>query len=192
MRPFRILIASVVGGVVMFAWGAVDHMALPFGMMGIKNLPAEEALLPHMKQAIPEHGLYFFPGKDETDKSDAACKAWEAKIRSGPRGLLIFNPAGGEPISPKQLGTEFASNVLAALLLAVVLARLRTGALAGGLFGLVLGVYGWMSIEASYWNWHDYPCAFATASLIEQAVGGLLSGLAIALVIGRPPAQSAV
>ena len=39
----RILIAGVIGGLVMFMWGAVAHMMLPIGEMGMK-LPTEPEL----------------------------------------------------------------------------------------------------------------------------------------------------
>ena len=37
--------AGIVAGIAMFIWGAVSHMALPIGMMGIKMLPEESAVL---------------------------------------------------------------------------------------------------------------------------------------------------
>ena len=38
----RILIAGIIGGLVMFMWGAVAHMMLPLGEMGMK-VPTEQA-----------------------------------------------------------------------------------------------------------------------------------------------------
>lgn len=38
----RILIAGIIGGLVMLMWGAVSHMMLPIGEMGIK-VPTEQA-----------------------------------------------------------------------------------------------------------------------------------------------------
>lgn len=60
----RILIGGFVGGVVVFVWGAIVHMALPTGTMGIRRLPNEEAILGALKGSIQEPGFYFFPGID--------------------------------------------------------------------------------------------------------------------------------
>ena len=38
----RILIAGIIGGLVIFMWGAVAHMMLPLGKMGMK-VPTEQA-----------------------------------------------------------------------------------------------------------------------------------------------------
>jgi hypothetical protein len=65
----RILVAGLVGGAAMFCWGAVSHMALPIGDMGIESLPTEQSLLGQMKSAIPQRGFYFFPGLDKQNVS---------------------------------------------------------------------------------------------------------------------------
>lgn len=187
----RTFVAVVVGGVVLFAWGAIDHMALPTGEMGIQSLPAEATLLPQMKQGISERGFYFFPGMDVHDKSEAAQKAWQEKYRAGPRGVLIYDPTGGEAMSPAQLGTEFVSDLLAALFLTIVLAQVRGGTAARAGLGLLAGLFGWMAIDVSYWNWYRFPSAIVVSSLIEQGVGGLLAGLAIGIVLGRSKSQAA-
>jgi hypothetical protein len=46
VSSIRIILAAIVGGVVVFIWGAVAHMILPIGDMGIRMLPAEQTLLP--------------------------------------------------------------------------------------------------------------------------------------------------
>jgi hypothetical protein len=181
----RIVLAGLVGGIVTFVWGALSHRALPLGEVGLQNMPAEEQLVPLLKQSITTRGLYAFPGMDRKDKSEAACNAWEEKLKAGPQGLLIYDPAGGEVMSLGQLGIEFVSNFLAAMLLAVVLSGLRAGKFAGALVGAGMGLFAWLSISISYWNWYRFPADFTTSEMIQQGVGGALTGLAIAWVLGR-------
>jgi hypothetical protein len=88
-------------------------------------------------------------------------------------------------MEPKQLVIEFLSNVAAALILAVIFAKCPVSKGMAALIGLAVGLYGWISIEVSYWNWYHFPADFEFAALVEQAVGGLLSGLAVALVLGK-------
>jgi len=169
----------------MFMWGAISHMALPLGEMGVKTLPGEQMIMPALKFSIQERGFYFFPGMDKNDKSEAAQKAWEEKYKAGPRGVLIFDPAGGEMMSMSQLGTELGSNILASLLLALVLAQVQGGTRLRTMLGAALGLFAWASIDVSYWNWYRFPGEFTVAQMIDQGAGGLLTGLAIALVLGR-------
>src|SRR5436309_452161 len=94
----RVLLGGVVGGLVVFVWGAVAHMVLPIGSMGIRQIPAEseDAVIASMRDAIHEPGFYFFPGMDMTKAaSESEQKAWEAKLRKGPSGILVIHPEGG-------------------------------------------------------------------------------------------------
>jgi len=38
----KVLVGGVVGGIVLFVWGAVSHMVLPLGEVGIKEMPNEQ------------------------------------------------------------------------------------------------------------------------------------------------------
>jgi hypothetical protein len=190
MSAMRVIIAAIVGGIVVFAWNAVAHMVLPLGEMGIQSLPAEEAVVPALQQAIRQRGLYFFPGMPPGEMTSEATKGGEEKMRRGPQGILVYDPAGGEMMDPAQLGIELGSTVLGALLVAVVLACTRVGRAGRTLLATALGLFAWASIEVSYWNWYRFPDAYALGTLIEHTVGWLLGGVAIALALGRPkPAQ---
>lgn len=184
MNIGRIIAAGVLGGIIMFGWGAVSHMATPIGEMGKHNLPAEEALLPALKTDIPKHGFYLFPGMDPKDRSDAAMKALCDKYKAGPHGVLVFNPVGSELMMSKLLTIECLSNILAALLAAVVIAGVRAPYLCRVMAAVAIGVTGWVSLDVSYWNWYDFPDQVILGSLIDQGVGWLLSGLCIAALVG--------
>ena len=57
----RILLAGVLGGVVMFVWTSIAHMALPLGQAGINEIPNESALLSAMQSSMGEKsGLFIF------------------------------------------------------------------------------------------------------------------------------------
>jgi hypothetical protein len=186
----RTLTAGLVGGIAMFVWGAISHMATPLGEAGFSSMPdaAETILLPQMKAAITTPGMYFIPGK--ADRSEAGQKAWEEKIKKGPNGMLIFDPGPGEAMSPKQLITELFSNVLASIILAVILARIGGSRVKRMLLAGALGFFAWMSIDVSYWNWYKFPTNYAMAQMIDQTVGGLFAGAGIVLVLGRSRAAS--
>jgi hypothetical protein len=63
MTTTRIILAGVLGGIAMFIWTSIAHMALPLGHAGIRELPNEQAVLAAMQTGIGDkNGLYFFPG----------------------------------------------------------------------------------------------------------------------------------
>jgi hypothetical protein len=182
----KVLLGGLVGGIVVFIWGAVSHMATPIGEMGIRQIANEDKVVGAMKGSIHEPGFYFFPGMENMrNPSDAERTAWEAKIKQGPTGVLVIHPEGGETMSPKQLSTEFASNVVAALLAAIVLTQVRAGYFGRVLVVALMGIFGFVSICVSYWNWYGFPTDFTIGAALDESIGWILGGLALAAIV-RP------
>lgn len=184
MKGAKILLAGLVGGVAMFFWGYVSHELLPVGEMGVRPLPSENMFVPAMKISLKERGWYRFPPMDPKDKSEAAMKAWEEKAKAGPVGVLIYDPTGMPPMGTL-LGVEFISNVLAALLLAVIISGVNAGKLGGTIVGAGMGIFAWLSISVSYWNWDRFPTEFTMSEMLQQMVGGGVTGLAAAWILTR-------
>lgn len=180
----RIIVAGLVGGLVMFLWSFVSHVVLPLGEVGVTTNWNEAATVAAMKNDIKEPGFYFFPGMDKAHAADEAKMAeWTAKYKAGPRGILIFHPTGEEPMGAKTMLTELGSNMLAAIAAALVISWLICN-----LFGRIaaaglIGLAGWMSIDVSLWNWYGFPTSYTLAQGVDQVVGWLLSGIAIALIL---------
>jgi hypothetical protein len=176
----KVLLWGVLGGILLFAWGAISHMALGLYESSVKNLPGEETLLPALGAAIPEPGFYFFPGMDPN--ADAAAKAkWAEKMKNGPSGILVYRPRGAEAMSPRLLVTELISNV-AAVLVAAWLLSLAPGLGFGGRVSFVtlLGLFAWLMVNVSLWNWYGFPTAYVLADFVDLVVGSLLVGLLLA------------
>jgi len=183
----KILIGGIVGGIVVFAWGAVAHMVLPLGKMGIRQMPNEDAVLGAMKQSIREPGLYFFPGMDMSrEPSQEERQAWTARYAAGPVGILIYHPQGETPVSPKQLSTQLATDIAAALIAAILLSQTGAGFLGRVLFVALLGPFSWVTISVPHWNWYGFPSDFTTGEAIDQVVGWFLGGLALAAIVKKP------
>lgn len=195
----RILLGAVVGGVVVFIWGSISHMALGLGGTGIKSLPNEEAVVSAMRSSIRESGFYFFPFYEESpgmtkEQKEAVQKQWGEKIKAGPNGILIYHPQGQEPLSPKQLGTEFLSNVAAALVAAFVLSKAAgsTSSLpARALLVGLLGLFASLDINISYWNWYGFPGSYTLAATLDAFIGWGLAGLAMAGIVKTPATSAA-
>ena len=186
----RRVLAAIAGGVVVFVWSALSHMALGLGTAGISTMPNEDRMAQAIRGAITEPGLYFFPGFDASRKfTPEEEKAWTEKYRRGPSGILIVQPGGRDPMAPEQLVIELVADILAAGVAAFLL-----GGLAGSFTARVaavglLGVFEWLDINVSYWNWYKFPTAFTLAALVEQVVGWTLAGVVMALLLrGRPAA----
>ena len=184
----RRLLAAIAGGIVVFVWSAVSHMALGLGSAGIRTIPNEERMAQAIRGVVTEPGLYFFPGVDPSRKmTPAEERAWTERYRRGPAGILIVQPGGREPMEPTQFVVELLADILAAGVAAFILAGLGGPLLArAGAVGL-LGVFEWADISVSYWNWYKFPTLYTGAALVEQVVGWTLAGLAMALILRSRP-----
>ena len=180
----RIILAGIAGGIAMFLWSFVSHTVLPLGEVGVKMLPNEPAVMSAMKANISEPGFYFYPGMDMAhDVSSEEQAAWAERYKAGPRGILIYPPTGAEPMGPGMLLTELASNILACIAAALAISWLVCNfwgrVAAAGLIGLA----AWLSIDVSLWNWYGFPTSYMLAQGVDQVVGWLAAGLAIALIV---------
>lgn len=177
----RILLAGIFAGIAVFIVSAIDHMVLPIGHMGVKALPNEEAITAAMRAGITEKGLYFFPGMDMSQKmTPEQEKAWIDKFTAGPTGLLVYSPGGEGPMMPRQLIIELLLDIVAACIAAWVVSLTATSFGRRVLLVTLLGLFAWLSVSVSYWNWYSFPGAYIAAEGIDQVVGWLAGGLVIA------------
>jgi hypothetical protein len=184
----RIVIGAVLGGLAMFAWSAVSHMALPLGTAGIRAMPAdrEPAVVEAMRDAMTERAIYFLPGLDMSRRpTEEEEKAWQARLQAGPTAIVAYNPRGGQPMGTGQLVTELLLDIAACLFAAVVLAHVPSsvGYLRRALMVAAFGAFATLAIDGSYWNWYSFPGVYFLAQAVDGVVGGALAGLAVARVV---------
>lgn len=189
----RVLFAAVVGGIVVFCWGAVSHMLLGLGDYGVHmdKLPQEQAILASLSEDIPETGLYLVPGIDRsiTDKDQQWDEAL-ARMKPGPTAFMVVTKEGYDGDMTTQMIAETATSTAAALVAALVLLSIRGPyvwrvALVAG-----LGLFTWLSYGASEVIWYRFPIEFASGQLIDQVAGWAIAGVFMAAIV-KPPRAAA-
>jgi hypothetical protein len=185
----KIVIAGVLGGIVMFIWTSIAHMALPLGEAGIREMPNESTLLGAMYSAIGEQaGLYIFPSpgvrKNATrEEKNEAMKRMSEKVATNPSGILMYHAPGRPFTFGKWLGIEFGSELIEAILVVFLLAQTRIASFAGRVgFVLVAGILAAITTNVSYWNWYGFPSAYIASYMLTEIVGFLLVGITVALL----------
>ncbi len=189
----KTLLAGILGGVVAFIWSAIVHMCPLTGHLGLSMMnEKEEAVVAALKSNLQQPGLYFFPGMDMTkEMTKEQMDAWTAKYKAGPAGLLLYHPNGGEPMEPKQLVIEFLSTVLCGLIAALILSSTVGSVMCRATMVTMMGLFGWLAISVSQWNWYGYPFRFIALDAIDQVIGWLLAGFLMAKMI-KPAIQPSV
>ena len=188
----KILLAGILGGVVMFIWTSIAHMALPLGEAGLREIPNESAVLGAMQNNIGEQtGLYIFPapgvGKNATrQEKNEAMKHMAEKMATNPSGILMYHGPGRPFTIGKWLGIEFGTELLEAILVVFLLAQTGIASFAGRVgFVLLAGILAALATNLSYWNWYGFPCVYTAGYMFIQIIGFLCVGIVAAFVLGK-------
>ena len=188
----RILLSGVLGGIVMFLWTSIAHMALPLGEAGINEIPNELAVLNAMQSGMGDKtGLYIFPGlgvgKNATrEEKSEAMKQMHQRIAANPSGLLMYHPPGRQFAFGKSLAVEFSTEVLQSILVIWLLAQTRIGSFAGRVgFVLIAGILAAITTNVSFWNWYGFPGVYIASYILIEIVGFVLVGVTAALLLPK-------
>jgi hypothetical protein len=183
----RILIAAVLGAVVVFLWQFVAHMFLPIGEMGVRLPQNEDVVLQAVSTGLPQPGIYMLPSMDPSKWNDeAAMKAFAEKSKANPFAYVVVSPPIGDPTQmTPQLVKQFGSVFLGGLIVAWLLAATAWGFGARVLGSTAIGLFGWLVNVVPQWNWYRFPADFMLGGFLEQGIGWLLGGIAIAWWLGR-------
>jgi uncharacterized membrane protein YkgB len=186
----RILLAGVLGGLALFLWEGIAHMATPLGEAGIKAVPNEDAFLTTLKASIHEAGFYFFPAPEDrpgmtSAEKDKAMAAAMEKMKTSPTGLLIVHPNGDEGMTATRLAIQCFVDILVMMVAAFVLsqATLITGYLARAGFVTLLALFPVLQVHVPYWNWYGFPVVYTLAQVLVHGVGFFAGGLVLAKVL---------
>src|SRR5215475_3878797 len=192
LARMKVLLAGMLGGIVMFIWTSIAHMALPLGEAGIGEIPNESAVLSAMQSSMGEKtGLYIFPGlgvgKNATrDEKNEAMKKMQQRIAANPSGILMYHPPGRQFAFGKSLAVEFSTEVLQAILVIWLLAQTRIGSFVGRIgFVLIAGIMAAITTNVSYWNWYGFPGVYTASYIVIEIVGFLLVGVVAALLLRK-------
>lgn len=167
----RIVIAGLLGGI-----------ATPLATAGLSTMPGEDRVLATLRAELGEtRGLYFFPGPHGSDR--AAMAAQEAKVQSGVSGLLAYNPPAAKGAFGRQLGVEFALEVVEAGLTAWIISA-AVGFWSRWLIALGVGLIAAVTTNVSYWNWYGFSDAFTEANAFTELMKYVIAGAVAAAILG--------
>ena len=111
-------------------------------------------------------------------------RTWLCRLAVNPSGILIYHPVGAKAITAGQLGTEFLTELIEALLAVTLLSQTRLTGFASRL-GFVIGaaVLATIANNVSYWNWYGFPDTYTAAYMTTGIIGFICVGLAAAAVM---------
>lgn len=103
-----------------------------------------------------------------------------------PYAFIVHQPGGNSGMSNMgpNLGKQWVTDTLSALLLAIVLAglsgfgkRMTTAAL--------MGVFAWLVVQVPMWNWYGFPLDYTLGIGAKYLLGWAIAGAGMAWWLGR-------
>lgn len=181
----NLILAALGGGLLMFLCGAVAHTGFQLESRSLREMPASTAIRAMLLASPLEPGFYQFP----TEGIDQAAIA--AEWKRGPSGILLVAPVGEEPIGPYQLGGEFAADVVAAGLAALVLVIQGPARFRARWAGFVLlAPVSWLSLTLSHHLWYRFPLSFTVDGLVVALLEWAVAGAYMAWMLASPRGEA--
>jgi hypothetical protein len=188
---WRVVVAGLLGGLVLFGWGGISWMALPLHIWTIKSFPNDDELIKTIRDSGETGGFYTFPGLPHEEgwseeERQIAINAWEKKLREGPVGFVVFSAAGQAPMDPVMLGAGFIIQAIASIVAACLLFIARRDLrryFSRVFFVTLLGLFAFLVGPLVEWNYWGYPLDFILMVGVDLLVGWFLCGLVLARFI---------
>ena len=181
--PVRILVAGIVGGILVFFTGAFAHMALEWGGRTISDIEKDGEFRDSLREHQLPPAIYAFPQMPK-DNSQTEMDRFMKEWKPGPGGFLIVAPPGDMSMG-KMMGLEFLTNLIAALIAAWIVSLLSADKpfLWRWKVVVLMAIFGWVSLVASYGIWYHFPWPFIRDDLLCTILEWCVGGAAIAGIV---------
>ncbi len=186
----RVLLSTIIGGILVFAWSMVSWMVLPYHTQSMHQFKDETAFTKLIAEQVDESGVYvlpFVPGDTLTKPASEQRNLWEVVQNKQQQGPLVFASVAlnGTGVDIKQsmlysLALQMAGAFLISLLLCCFccsgyFCRLATVSLVG----LLVGLLGCLP----YSIWWKFSLAFTLACGLDAFVGWTIAGFFMAAIV---------
>lgn len=177
------IVASVLGAIVLFVWGAIAWMVIPWPGEPLRSFTQEDAVEQAIVANAPQSGNYILPNPHKPGLTQEQLNAMGEKMTN--RGPIMFAALRLGPMRPFPL--LLALHFLIQLVIALVATFLltRTAGLAYGqrvLFVTLCGVLIFVGGKLNEWVWWSFSTAYTLVEFVAIVVGWILAALVIAKV----------
>ncbi|MEE9422179.1 MAG: hypothetical protein V3V50_03380 [Gammaproteobacteria bacterium] len=185
----KFLLGSILGGIVLFAWGAISWMVLPWHEQTLEKFSDEPAVAQIIAEQATRDGVYILPNPhkhsaimNEEQKKAAETDAME-RMKQGPFVFLAVTKSGSDPQDQEPyIRSLITQMVIAGLITCLVLAVKLSSYSGKVLFITALGLLGGLMVYVPLWNWWKFSNSFTLVGVADLVISAFLAGLVIAAV----------
>jgi len=184
----RIVKCGLIGGFILFVWGAVSWTVLPWQKAQINTFEDESDVRSAIRNNIKGSGLYVLPNLNAYANNPDKLADAKARMIEGPYATIAVTANGRNP--------SMVGSAIASLIVKIISACLVTWLLLKTTLPLhynssikfitVVGIVIAIATTIPYVIWFGFPGAFAIGAMIEIVFGWFFASLAIARILERP------
>lgn len=181
----KILIGTILGGIVLFVW---QYAAWEF--LGIHDMKQEPVLVDEAKvvEALAGNprGVYWIPGIKQADRKEQgdAYKAWEKRHEAGPVAFLNYDPAGSTAMNGTTMAMGAAATLLSALMVVLLLSAAGIGSYMGRvLFVTGFGVFLALMMDVQGHVWMNHPMDWTKGNVLDHIAGMAIMGVVVSFIV---------
>lgn len=187
-------LGGLLGGLVLFVWGSISWMVLPWHMMTFEKFKDEATIAQALTANALRPGVYLLPNvhKHDPGMTEEQKKAEEAegmkRMMQGPFMFAAVTPQGAGGMRYALL-IQLVTGIVGTFLATWLLLKTRGLTYLGRVgFVTVLALTAAVISHVPYWNWWNFSNSYTAVTFADLLLGWFLAGLVIAKVI--PASQS--
>ncbi len=188
----RLVLGGVLGGVVLFVWGMISYMLLPWHAATLEQFKDEQAVAQVLAANAAGSGVYLLPNPHRHDPAltaeqrKAAAEDGVARMMQGPFMFAAVSLHGARDMGAALLMNLLVNMVSAGLVLWLLMQtgglsyRRRVG------FVVMVALAAAMIVHGPYWIWWGFSTPFTLVEFADPLIGWFLVGLVLARLAPAP------
>lgn len=172
---------ALLGGLTLFAWGALSWMLLPWHDAVMLKMTDGDAVARAIQAATPRSGVYMYPYEEHGKEISAEeRRAAEERLARGPLVFMAVRKEGFAGMGGA-MAVSFLIQCLAAFIASWLLLKAPGLSYGGRVRFVLLFFLGAGALcHLPHWNWFGFSTGYTLVATADLAAGGLLAGLALA------------
>lgn len=187
-----LILGGLSGGLVLFVWGSISWMVLPWHAITLEKFTDEIAVAQVLTANAHQPGVYILPNAHKQDPTlpEPLRKAAEEdamnRARLGPFMFASIAPHGWGSMGTAML-IGLCTQIVAAFLATWLLLNTKgLNYLARVRFLVMLALAVAVLAHVPYWNWWSFSASFTLVMFADTLIGWVLAGFVIAKLSPAP------
>lgn len=183
----NVLLGGVLGGIIMFVWGAVSWTVFSWHNDNIQRFTDEISVTKHIQAHAPDSGVYIMPNPHKfadgfsAEQKQLLMQDATQRMKKGPFIFMSISKQGADPEDPTMFIYAMLINVLIAGLITWLLLLIDFESYAKR-YMVVLCIGFIVAVMATFpqWNWWKFSTMYSLTNFVSLWATFAFAGLVIA------------